>query len=145
MRMVKGMNKLTTTCQKLVIALRDCLAANPHPGSEVNQDLLALADRVVDDAKAFLIARQKLMTFKEFFASSFATDSCWCVVTIADVTGDQKAIVLQWEPANYKWNRPLPVEGREECGVYGVIGPIKEYGNLKGDIERVQLISVNNI
>jgi hypothetical protein len=50
------------------------------------------------------------------------------------------AVVLQWEPSVYKWFMPLPVEGRVECGCHDQVGPIREYGGLKGRISAVRLI-----
>ena len=84
------------------------------------------------------------MTFKEFHDSHWATAPCWCVVTLRATNTAEVSIVLQWEPSNYKWNIPCPYECREEVGSYSSIGPIKEYGGIKGEIQALQIITCDN-
>jgi len=141
---VISMKTLTDICSKLVTALRDVRARLPLDGADkvqYVQEVLDRADRVVDDSKMFLEARKKVMTFREFFDSHFATASAWCVITIKHPNlAACSAIVLQWEPSNYKWYRPNPIEGREECGSYDSIGPIPEYGGIKGEVEGIRVL-----
>ena len=93
------------------------------------------AERVISDAQRVLQDQHKLMSFKEFFDSPFSTERTWCILAMADA-----AVVLRWNPSNYKWHMPRPNEGSEEVGHLDTVGPIRAYGSIKGRIDSVQIL-----
>lgn len=99
-------------------------------------------DNVIGDADRVMAWADRTMTFKEFFSSQFAVEMTWCRLTVTELHPVERTVgvVLKWNPSNYKWLMPDQFEGFEEVGHLQSVGPIPQYGGLKGRIEALQLI-----